>query len=103
MHVEYAKVLLPAREHVVRFRQDAGGGYGQPVTLFDLGDGRLIGEPEYVRQAMRIAVKHHWNAESCSCGQDVVTCQVCGRLVCGSLTKQVKGRGNVCPACQMGD
>lgn len=45
-----------------------------------------IGQPE----------RHEWNDEFCSCGQDAVTCQGCGRRYCGSLTVWVKGRGNLC-------
>lgn len=46
--------------------------------------------------------KHVWNDEFCSCGQDVVTCQVCNKRVCGSLTSRKMVRGNesnVCAAC----
>jgi hypothetical protein len=51
--------------------------------------------------------EHDWRqSQYCSCGQDVVTCQMCGQLVCGSLTAWLllphrSGRqGNVCVACQ---
>ena len=45
---------------------------------------------------------HSWNDTYCSCGQDSVTCQLCGRQVCAELTsrKQVRGHeGNVCLHC----
>jgi hypothetical protein len=54
-------------------------------------------------------VKHEWTTSSyfCSCGQDTVTCQGCGRLVCGAVAFRVRGfagshRGvkvNVGPCC----
>lgn len=33
------------------------------------------------------ATTHHWEkgAQFCSCGQDTVTCQGCGKLTCGNL------------------
>lgn len=43
--------------------------------------------------------KHRWNAEFCSCGCDSVSCQKCGKRICGRLTKPVAGVGNVCFAC----
>lgn len=51
-------------------------------------------------------ITHKWNSEFCSCGQDTVTCQACGKRVCGTLTLFVPllpGRsfgGNVCWICQ---
>lgn len=56
------------------------------------------------RDAKHQCVDHE--AEYCSCGQDAVTCQICGCRFCGSLatTFEIKeGRktraGNVCPEC----
>jgi hypothetical protein len=40
---------------------------------------------------------HTWgSAPYCSCGQDTVTCQITGHLVCGELTQWVDRLGNVC-------
>ena len=41
-------------------------------------------------------VQHHWNDMYCSCGQDVVTCQVCGGQMCGNVTVRINGK-NACP------
>jgi hypothetical protein len=49
----------------------------------------------------RVYTTHHaWNDEFCSCGQDTVTCQKCGRLICGNLTEHVPGVGNICVVCK---
>ena len=49
---------------------------------------------------------HEWNDEFCSCGQDSVTCQGCGKRVCGTVavwmmvpTSADKRYGNVGPCC----
>lgn len=53
---------------------------------------------------------HKLNSQYCSCGQDAVTCQVCGELHCGNFASWVNVgilldnprmnfMGNVCPAC----
>lgn len=50
---------------------------------------------------------HQWRPQApyCSCGQDTVTCQGCGKLVCGSLavwrTDLTKNdhAGNIGPCC----
>jgi hypothetical protein len=45
---------------------------------------------------------HVWNDTYCSCGQDVVTCQLCGKPVCAELTvrRTIRGNeGNVCHVC----
>jgi hypothetical protein len=48
-------------------------------------------------------MNHEWNTVFCSCGQDVVTCQHCGKQVCGDLTEEREARGNkhtrVCWLC----
>jgi len=36
------------------------------------------------------------SGEYCSCEQDAVTCQECGKRVCGTLVTWVDGKGNVC-------
>jgi len=51
-----------------------------------------------------MAPEHQWDqgGQFCSCGQDVVTCQRCGRSVCGNFASRrvVRGRtANVCPKC----
>jgi len=55
-----------------------------------------------------VAVENHevkWHEEYqqyapyCSCGQDSVVCQVCGKVVCGSQIKTVRGK-NTCEACE---
>lgn len=43
---------------------------------------------------------HIWNDEFCSCGQDSVTCQCCGRRVCGTMTQHLTGLGNICWMCR---
>lgn len=43
-----------------------------------------------------MAVKHAWNSEFCSCGSDSVTCQHCGKWICGTLTQWLEGKGNCC-------
>ncbi len=42
-------------------------------------------------------VQHTWNDEFCSCGQDAVTCQVCGGRICGNVAVRINGK-NVCPS-----
>lgn len=56
---------------------------------------------------------HKWsgNADTCSCGQDTVVCQGCGRLTCGNLAiwregsahpshaGRVENGGNIGPCC----
>ena len=50
--------------------------------------------------ATATATAHSWNDEFCSCDQDAVTCQHCGRRVCGSLTVWIENKGNAClPNC----
>jgi len=46
-------------------------------------------------------LKHGWEpgAPFCSCGQDTVTCQGCGKLACGNTTSYVNGIGNIGPCC----
>ncbi len=39
-------------------------------------------------------------AQYCSCGQDAVTCQGCGRQVCGEIAQWVEGKGNIGPCCK---
>ena len=50
-----------------------------------------------------MTAQHHWNEEYCSCGQDSVTCQGCGRRVCGAVAVwrggAGDGHGNVGPCC----
>jgi hypothetical protein len=41
---------------------------------------------------------HTWNDQFCSCGQDSVTCQIGGELICGNLVNRIPGFGNVCDA-----
>lgn len=47
------------------------------------------------------APSHRWEPGGmyCSCGQDVVTCQGCGKSACGDVASWVEGRGNVGPCC----
>jgi hypothetical protein len=50
---------------------------------------------------------HHWEKDApyCSCGQDTVTCQGCGKLVCGNVALRVSDPSdsrmsrNVGPCC----
>jgi hypothetical protein len=38
----------------------------------------------------------------CSCGQDGVTCQGCGKRICGTTATWVQRTGNKCPKCMEG-
>jgi hypothetical protein len=44
--------------------------------------------------------QHSWvgNAPYCSCGQDTVTCQGCGRMVCGDVSVR-HDNSNIGPCC----
>lgn len=50
--------------------------------------------------------RHKWNDEFCSCGNDSVTCQGCGQIVCSAFVtwmqqdEQFKRQGNYCNDCR---
>lgn len=41
---------------------------------------------------------HRWDDQYCSCGQDSVTCQRCGKPVCGDCSFR-KNEKNYCIPC----
>jgi len=41
---------------------------------------------------------HKWNSEFCSCGQDTVVCQKCGKPVCANVGYR-KDEKNYCLRC----
>lgn len=62
----------------------------------------------YIEREEGADMTHQWNDHYCSCGQDAVTCQGCGRRVCGdvaiwtgkgTLRGWPEGSGNIGPCC----
>jgi len=92
--------LEVAVKEVVRQMSVLSGGHrleAPEVVLIVAGSGYSVTFMSDGYSKEERPTKHEFDGgQTCSCGQDTVTCQITGHLVCGNLTKWIDRLGNVC-------